>query len=455
MKSSSNAATLLRALYKKPALVSLDYAESAIEALENKELNFFGSELEGGVKPISLYDVSADEAMPEEPQRRKRAAILEIEGALTYKRQLSHSSLSSYAGIKDAIKNLATDDKYSTWVLDLSTPGGMAYQCFETARFIRDTADRHGKRLIAYVDGQACSAGYALASVAHEIISNPMSDVGSIGVVVAINNELPKEIADGKQILFITSAKDKVPFDKKGNIKQEKIDKIQEDVNKISLQFAEHVSTYRDMSTEDVLKLNADSFNADKALELGLVDKLMEKEDFFSYLSSILKTEDNTTSEESKNLSDQNVTLQELQTQLKNLEATNKQLAGVNKELSDKNEKMSTVLSKIAEEQATAKYKQLVAKLQSFSFIEDSEAMAKALSNIDEADKGLVMSAFDAASKELVEKREKEAAATDSDDIMFESLALNAGEELADMSDLSSAIDQLLTNKVEDKGDAK
>ncbi len=50
--------------------------------------------------------------------------------------------------------------------------------CFELARHIM--ASRGQKKIIAYVDELLCSAAYALASSAEEIIVSPDADVGSI-----------------------------------------------------------------------------------------------------------------------------------------------------------------------------------------------------------------------------------------------------------------------------------
>jgi len=444
---------IVRALYNKPALVSEDYADAVFAALENKDLSFFGNEIEVEHKEIAVTElrsqvVEAGSVDSEDLRAANKAVLLEIEGALTYKQQLSHSGMSSYRGMKTTFNSLLSDPSITTWVMDLSTQGGMAYQCFETARYIRKLADDNDKTLIAYVDGQAASAGYALAAVAHEVISNPMSSIGSIGVVVTLKNDLPKELAEGKERIFITYGSEKRPFTETGNIKKEKLAEIQADVDALGKEFDGHVASFRDMSEADVKKLGARSFSADKALELGLIDKVMEREEFLSYVSSLLEVPKPTTSKESENLSDQNDMLKELSAKLEVLEATNTKLAANNTTLSDQNEKLSGVLTKLAEDQAVAKHNKLVATLSEFSFVEDSDAMAKVLSSVDEDSREVLMTSFNSA-QTAATKAEAEAKDKADNKDMFELTSVGVGEDLAELSDIDKEVDKILNAKHE------
>ncbi|TOE88713.1 hypothetical protein CGJ32_24680, partial [Vibrio parahaemolyticus] len=51
-------------------------------------------------------------------------------------------------------------------------------------------ADANGIKLTAWIDGEACSAAYALASTSHDVIADPESySIGSIGVVIKLHND--------------------------------------------------------------------------------------------------------------------------------------------------------------------------------------------------------------------------------------------------------------------------
>lgn len=69
-------------------------------------------------------------------------------------------------------------------VLDFDTPGGEAKSINEAAEYIGMIQDTTGKKITAYVDGMAASAGYWLASACSEIVISKTGQVGSIGAVV-------------------------------------------------------------------------------------------------------------------------------------------------------------------------------------------------------------------------------------------------------------------------------
>lgn len=81
-------------------------------------------------------------------------------------------------------KNIAEDPFAKACVVDLRTPGGVGIGLPEAADTLRDIS-RAGKRLIAWVDYQCCSAGYWLAAACDEIWAAPSAIVGSIGTYIA------------------------------------------------------------------------------------------------------------------------------------------------------------------------------------------------------------------------------------------------------------------------------
>jgi len=68
-------------------------------------------------------------------------------------------------------------------ILDIESPGGSPVQSDLIAGLIRDRADRTGTRVHAVIREVGASGGYWIACAADEIHANPMSIVGSIGVV--------------------------------------------------------------------------------------------------------------------------------------------------------------------------------------------------------------------------------------------------------------------------------
>jgi serine protease SohB len=67
--------------------------------------------------------------------------------------------------------------------LAINSPGGSPVQSHLIFRRIRELADEKKRRVIAFVEDAAASGGYMIACAGDEIIADPHSIVGSIGVV--------------------------------------------------------------------------------------------------------------------------------------------------------------------------------------------------------------------------------------------------------------------------------
>ena len=80
------------------------------------------------------------------------------------------------------------------------------------------------------------------------------------------------------QVLSVSTLLQVMPkfhFAADGSFKKEFLDKIQKDVNKANDQFVSHVSNHTGLSIQSIKDLNAETFDADEALEIGLVNSIM------------------------------------------------------------------------------------------------------------------------------------------------------------------------------------
>ncbi|MDD2878410.1 MAG: S49 family peptidase [Acidiphilium sp.] len=68
-------------------------------------------------------------------------------------------------------------------ILAIESPGGSPVQSDLLGRFIRRKAAETGVRVVAIIGDVGASGGYWIACAADEILANPMSIVGSIGVI--------------------------------------------------------------------------------------------------------------------------------------------------------------------------------------------------------------------------------------------------------------------------------
>lgn len=215
--------------------------------------------------------------------------VIRLHGPTTY-RTSGWEALcggASYQSILSQMQAICNDGKKKTVLLDVDSGGGEAYRCFETGVELRNMADQNGVRLIAYVDGIAASAAYALTSVCHEVIANPDAEAGSIGVVVRLVNN-SKQLQDaGIDVSYITAGADKVPFKADGQFKESFLEDLQSKIDVLYTEFVSHVSKYRSMDPDAVRNTQARMFTAADAKDLGLVDQLMTGSEFQTYLNNI------------------------------------------------------------------------------------------------------------------------------------------------------------------------
>ena len=92
-------------------------------------------------------------------------------------------SLASTAGLLD--KLFAYNDAPAV-AISINSPGGSAVQSRLIYRRIRDLAAEKNKAVLIFVEDVAASGGYMIAVAGDEIIADPSSIVGSIGVVSAM-----------------------------------------------------------------------------------------------------------------------------------------------------------------------------------------------------------------------------------------------------------------------------
>lgn len=213
--------------------------------------------------------------------------MLSIDGPLTYLEYepMCGAAPSSYQRLTAEFETLVNAGA-KTVVLDVDSPGGEAYACFETAQHIRKMADDAGVKILAYVDGLAASAAYGLSCIADEIIVNPMAEVGSIGVVVGLTNYSEAERKFGVERTYVYAGSSKVPYDAEGKFTESFLNDIQFKVDELYGQFVNHVAEARKLSADTVKGTEAKVFTAQKAIELGLADAVMTVEEFQNYLAT-------------------------------------------------------------------------------------------------------------------------------------------------------------------------
>jgi ClpP class serine protease len=210
---------------------------------------------------------------------------IKVDGVLTYRPVEGDCGPSgvSYTSILDDAAELISAG-CTTILMTHSSPGGEAAHCFTTADELRRMADEAGVRLISYVDEMSASASLALSVVADEVIIHPSAQTGSIGCVVALM-DVSKAMADaGLKPIYISSTPGKTPFETDGSFSESFLAEVQDDVTRLGMQFAEHVSANTGIDVDTILGMDAKMFHAQAALEVGLVNKIMNHNQLAEYL---------------------------------------------------------------------------------------------------------------------------------------------------------------------------
>lgn len=216
-----------------------------------------------------------------------RLGLIPIKGSLTYEESGWEAlcGMTSYESIQGQAEYLIKNERVQELILEVNSGGGQAYGCFETAQAVRTLAKNNNVKITTYVDGVAYSGGYAWASIADELVVNPMGRVGSIGVVLPLTNYAERDKKDGIKRIYITSGKSKVPYDEDGNFTESALDEFRKSSKIIYDEFVSHVAEMRGVSRQAVVDTEAKTFDAETALSLGLIDSIMTKEQFYNHIN--------------------------------------------------------------------------------------------------------------------------------------------------------------------------
>jgi serine protease SohB len=87
------------------------------------------------------------------------------------------------AGLARALERAFTIGQAAAVAIVVNSPGGSPVQSHLIFRRIRQLAEQHHRRVMAFIEDAGASGGYMIACAADEIVADQHSIVGSIGVV--------------------------------------------------------------------------------------------------------------------------------------------------------------------------------------------------------------------------------------------------------------------------------
>ncbi len=197
-----------------------------------------------------------------------QVAVVDVRGPL-----MSHADpcADSYDAIRARVAASLADHPRAV-VLSIDSPGGLVGGMLDCARDVRSMCDAARVPLIAYVDGCAASAAYALACAASRIIVSPTGIVGSIGCIDALIDETARDAALGIRYSLIASGARKTDTNPHAATSEAAIFAAQELVNGLAGEFFQHVSAHRGIAVDRLIALEAGLVHGYRAVELHLAD---------------------------------------------------------------------------------------------------------------------------------------------------------------------------------------
>lgn len=180
------------------------------------------------------------------------------------------------AGVAPLLEQAFKTKQAPAVAIVVNSPGGSAVQSRLIAQRIRDLAEEHDKRAVVFVEDVAASGGYFIATGGDEIIADPSSIVGSIGVIFAgfgFDQAIGKL---GVTRRLYTAGKNKSTLDPFLPEKAEDVERIKTmelDVHKV---FIDHVKARRGdkLKVADEDLFTGEFWTAMRGLDMGLVDGL-------------------------------------------------------------------------------------------------------------------------------------------------------------------------------------
>lgn len=199
-----------------------------------------------------------------------KVAIVRVEGPI---------ALSSVDYAVQQIRQAREDKRVKAVVLRVDTPGGTVTGSDQIWREV-SLLKRSGKPVVVSMGGLAASGGYYVSAPADEIIAEPTTTTGSIGVIMELPNASGLLDKVGVEFEAITAGEWKTmgspfkPFDDRD------VARFQELVDDTYDRFLRVVAQGRNLSMESARRVaDGKIYSADEALANGLVDRLGYQED--------------------------------------------------------------------------------------------------------------------------------------------------------------------------------
>ena len=180
------------------------------------------------------------------------------------------------AGVGPLLKRAFAIKAAPAVAIIINSPGGSPVQSRLIYKRIRDLADEHNKPVLVFVEDAAASGGYFIAVAGDEIIVDPSSLVGSVGVIMAGFGFVGMLEKLGVERRVHTAGNNKSTLDPFLPEKPSDVERIKQFELDIHHTFIEVVKWRRGerLKAPDETLFTGEWWTGTRGLELGLVDAI-------------------------------------------------------------------------------------------------------------------------------------------------------------------------------------
>jgi ClpP class serine protease len=179
----------------------------------------------------------------------------------------------------------ACNDGGRTLALRIDSPGGVVSGLSECVEELSVRAREAGCKTVAYVDGMATSAAFALACSCQEIVCPRSAILGSIGVISTMTSYAEANAQNGVQVVTITSGECKADGHPDSPITDAALARERARVEKFASQFFRLAGRARGLDPEDLRAYQAGLFVGSDAVRAGLADAIMSWRELVAILT--------------------------------------------------------------------------------------------------------------------------------------------------------------------------
>ena len=218
----------------------------------------------------------------------KSIAVVRVRGALTKENQ--ECGPVGMVTIDNWINNALRDSSVGGILLDMDTPGGEAAYL----PVLQQTIANANKPIVTWFNGMIASAGYGMASQSDEIYASHANDrVGSIGTMITLADYSAYFEKEGVKLksIYATKSTDKNQEYKKALESEEGEKAVRENnLDPFNEAFLASVTSQREV---DKSTLTGKMFNANSAIELGLIDGIKTRNEAIERVYELMEKEQN------------------------------------------------------------------------------------------------------------------------------------------------------------------